>query len=269
VLNAFFGNSKYIPENNEILVTSSRISSRVDQFAMQMGRPASKEEIKGFIDKYIHEEVLSREAKLLGLDNDDIVIRRRLVQKMEFMSDEFLVAAEPTPTQLEGFFEDSREAYIQPATVSFYQVYINSQDLTEQEVIMKATGIKNNFEKNEQTPEQSYNYGDRTMLSNQFTKVTYEKVFHSFGDEEFIESLKTAPFQEWVGPFKSTYGHHLIYINERIEPSIPEFHEVASRVIQDYMDFKKEEANDEFFTQMRARYIVNMDEELKSVYNEE
>lgn len=268
MLNALFGNSQYIPENNEILVTSSRISSRVDQFAMQMGRPASEVEIRGFIEKYIHEEVLSREAKLLGLDNDDIVIRRRLVQKMEFMSGEFSVAAEPTSAQLEGFFEDNRETYMQAATVFFYQVYINSQDLSEPELILKATDIINNLLKIEKTPDQSYNYGDRTMLSNQFLNVTYDKVFQSFGDEKFVEALQEAPVQEWVGPIKSTYGHHLIYINERIEPTLPGFHEVASRVKQDYMDFKKEEANEEFFAQMRSRYIVNMDEELKSFYNE-
>ena len=43
------------------------------------------EELRGLIDDYIRDEVFYREGRALGLDRDDIVIRRRLRQKMEFM----------------------------------------------------------------------------------------------------------------------------------------------------------------------------------------
>jgi peptidyl-prolyl cis-trans isomerase C len=269
VLNALFGNSKYIPENNEILVTNSLINSRVNQFAMQMGRPASKEEVIGFIDKYIHEEVLSREAKLLGLDNDDIVIRRRLVQKMEFMSGEFSVVSEPTLAQLEAYFEKNSEAYKKPAAISFYQVFINSQDLSEQELNSKADAVMRDLGQIENTPDLSSNYGDRTMLSNQFTRVTYDKLFQSFGDEIFVEEIQKAPEQEWSGPLKSAYGHHLVFITEKTESAIPVFSEVAVEVNQDFLDFKKRKANEEFFAQMQERYIINMDAELSLLYDEQ
>ena len=47
------------------------------------------------VTAHIREEVLSREALALGLDRDDTIVRRRLAQKMEFLTDDIVVAAEP------------------------------------------------------------------------------------------------------------------------------------------------------------------------------
>ena len=43
---------------------------------------------------YVREDVLVREALALGLDRDDTIVRRRLRQKMEFISEEPPVTAD-------------------------------------------------------------------------------------------------------------------------------------------------------------------------------
>jgi len=268
LLNAVFGNPDYIPENNKIIVTNKGIESRVNQFAMQMGRPASKAEIKGFIDKYIHEEVLSREAKILGLDNDDIVIRRRLVQKMEFMSGGISEVPEPDSIQLIVFFEENKEEYMQDATFSFYQIYINSQDLSESALNQKVIEIKSKLSGFDNMPEMAYTLGDRTMLANEFTRSSTTKIFQSFGDEGFVKAIEDGPKEEWIGPQKSTYGHHLIFITGKTDSYAQDFSQIAFRVKQDYIDYIKKEAQESFFAQMQDRYIVDMDEELKALYYE-
>ena len=43
--------------------------------------------MRALVEDFIREEVYYREALALGLDRDDTVIRRRLRQKMEFLTD--------------------------------------------------------------------------------------------------------------------------------------------------------------------------------------
>jgi len=72
----------------EIVVSEAQIESLADGFARTWMRPPTAAEIRGLVDDYIREEVYYREAMTLGLDRDDTVIRRRLRQKMEFVSDD-------------------------------------------------------------------------------------------------------------------------------------------------------------------------------------
>ena len=55
-------------------------------WAVQWHRPPSPEELQSLVDDYVREEVLVREAIAMGLDRDDDIVRRRLVQKMEFLA---------------------------------------------------------------------------------------------------------------------------------------------------------------------------------------
>ena len=72
----------------EIVVSEAQIESLAEGFARTWMRPPTAAEIRGLVDDYIREEVYYREAMTLGLDRDDTVIRRRLRQKMEFVSDD-------------------------------------------------------------------------------------------------------------------------------------------------------------------------------------
>ena len=49
----------------------------------------SEAELKTLIDDFVREEVLHREARAMGLDANDYIIRRRLVQKVEFIAKGF------------------------------------------------------------------------------------------------------------------------------------------------------------------------------------
>ena len=54
----------------------------------QMGSPASEQQLGSLIDSWVREEVMLREALRLNLDRDDTIIRRRLVQKLEFLAED-------------------------------------------------------------------------------------------------------------------------------------------------------------------------------------
>ena len=79
------------------------------------------------IHDHIREEVLYREALALGLDRDDTIIRRRLRQKMEFISDDFAAQAEPNDEELRAHLNSHAAAFAVEPRFTFRQIYLDPQ----------------------------------------------------------------------------------------------------------------------------------------------
>ena len=75
----------------KIVVSASRIANLGDGFARTWRRPPSEQELQGLIEDYIRDEVFYREGRAAGLDRDDVIIRRRVRQKMEFLAEDMSV----------------------------------------------------------------------------------------------------------------------------------------------------------------------------------
>ena len=93
----------------KIVISSARIANLADGFARTWRRPPSKEELQGLVDDYIRDEVFYREGRAAGLDRDDVVIRRRVRQKMEFLAEDLSVP-EPSEEQLAAYLSPTRSA---------------------------------------------------------------------------------------------------------------------------------------------------------------
>src|SRR4051794_22099962 len=92
---------------------------------IQMQRPPNKAELAGIIRDRIDEELLAREALRLGLDKSDMIIRRRLAQKMAFATDDTAQVGEPTEKALRDFYAGTADRYAAPARVAFQQVFFS------------------------------------------------------------------------------------------------------------------------------------------------
>ena len=88
ILNGVFGNSA--PVDPTITVSEPEIARLAQLFAAQWQRPPTREELDGLVEQQIREEVLYREAVAMGLDQNDTIVRRRLVQKLEFLSQDLV-----------------------------------------------------------------------------------------------------------------------------------------------------------------------------------
>ncbi len=76
------------PQSSRIVITDGQIEYLQASFARTRQHTPTEQELRGLIDDYVREEIFYREALALGLDKDDTVIRRRLRQKLELMSDD-------------------------------------------------------------------------------------------------------------------------------------------------------------------------------------
>ena len=93
----------------EIVVTQATIENLVTGFSRTWQRPPTEDELLALARDYIREEAAYREALALGLDRDDMIVRRRLQQKLEFLSDDLATRKEPSDVELQTFLEAHRD----------------------------------------------------------------------------------------------------------------------------------------------------------------
>src|SRR4030095_3737490 len=98
-----FAQSKRERQSKEILVDNDRIGLLITNYKNQMGVLPAKQQLDAMIENYIHEEIAYREAKKMGLDDDDEIIRRRLSQKFDFLRTDLKEIPAPTEQQLKDF----------------------------------------------------------------------------------------------------------------------------------------------------------------------
>jgi hypothetical protein len=61
----------------------------------------------------------------LGLDADDEIIRRRLVQKYEFVQEDLAIPSEPTDAQLLAYYHQHLDGYPCSANGTFTHAYFS------------------------------------------------------------------------------------------------------------------------------------------------
>eukprot|EP00873_Tetraselmis_striata_P011216 jgi/Tetstr1/431480/TSEL_002132.t1 len=106
----FFAEPEETPRET-ILISQARVQSLADFFQTLRNRAPTAEEMDGLIDDYVAEEVLYREAIKLGLDKDDLVVRRRMRQKLELMLVDMTRGVQPDEERLKDFFDANRDNY--------------------------------------------------------------------------------------------------------------------------------------------------------------
>src|SRR5512140_3519396 len=109
---------------SRIVVTQGVVDDLTTQHVAARGRPPSATELRHLIDAYVREEILYREGVTLGLDRDDIVVKRRVRQKLEVMAEEDASTAAPTDADLTAYLSAHRDRFIQPAVLSFEQILV-------------------------------------------------------------------------------------------------------------------------------------------------
>ncbi|MAZ88062.1 MAG: hypothetical protein CL693_10475 [Cellvibrionaceae bacterium] len=243
-------NQRTIVVDRDALLTFTQYRTKVFQPEMAAKHldSLSDDDRQKLIRQYVEEEALYREAIAMGLEGDDYIIRRRMVQKLEFITQGFveqeLVIDEEA---LAAFFEEHKaEYYIEPS-ITFTHVYLSYDKH------IKAGGTQDSFVDVAQKQlkqlhddrvsfSQSVGYGDRFPFHVNYVEKTPEFVASHFGesfsDELFGLASDGESVLNWVGPFRSQYGLHLVNVSQRLEGRSPELEDVRAMVAQDYRQAK-------------------------------
>jgi hypothetical protein len=240
----------------EIVVTQGTLENLVTGFTRTWQRPPTDEELQGLVRDYIREEAAYREALAMGLDRDDTIIRRRLRQKLEFVTENLAGRAEPSEADLQLFLESHADKFRTEPTFNFQHVYLNPQ---AHGANLKSDQIRvlQKLRSGNAGPEPAA-LGDPCLIETRFTRISLSEVKKILGDQ-FAAGLAALQTGQWQGPVQSGYGVHLVLVSERTDGYLPTLANVRDEVRREWFDARRVQATDRFYEALLRRYTVKVE----------
>ncbi len=212
--------------DNQVVVSAGRIEQLANIFAKTWQRPPTADELKGLIDDFVLEEIYYRQAVAMGIDRDDTVIRRRLRQKFEFLTDDMAAATDPSDEDLAAYLAANSDAFRRDTTYTFRQVYINP----ERPGVELAAYVAKQLSALRAGSKAG---GDAGLLPARFDRAPSRVVDGSFGSG-FSGKLDGLSPGDWQGPIQSGLGLHLIRLESREEGTLPDLAEIRPLVEREW-----------------------------------
>ena len=240
-------------DGERIVVTRALSDELARQFSARWMRAPTEQELAGLVESWVREEVLYREGLALGLDRDDPIIRRRIRQKLEVMSEEGLAGDAPTDAQLEDYLTRNADRFRLPLRVSFEQIHFDgaapAPDV-ERAVAEARRALARGADPG--------TLGAPTMLAGRMDDAPIDLVARDFG-KGFAGRLAALAPGEWQGPIASSYGAHLVRVIQRTPPAMPALDEVRRAVAREWEGERRAAAAARSYAQMRERYRIVME----------
>ncbi len=240
---------------DEIVVTQTQLAMLATTFAGTWQRAPTADEMDGLIHDYVREEIAAREAVALGLDRDDIVIRRRLRQKLEFISEDLTSRAEPSERDLEAYLAAHESVFRTEQRLTFVQVYLDPQRHGDR-LTRDADALLANLTADPNVDAQAL--GDSLLLGSHFDALPSSEVAREFG-EDFAKQVAVLPVGRWQGPVQSGYGTHLVHVIDRDEGRTPPLAECRDAVKREWSNAQRTEASEAFYRALLERYSVRIE----------
>ena len=244
-----------------INITQDDVARIRSQWEAQSSQPLSEQALGAFIDQHVQEEMLYREALRLGLDRHDVIIRRRLIQKLQFLIEDVAETADPTDAALRQFFANHQAQYVLPARISFSHIFFNPERRSgDVRRVMHTTMTRLN-DRQRDTPLSATEWassGDPFMLRQTYTDRTQSDIANLFGSTFAAALFKLQADQLWQGPLGSGYGEHLVKV-ERFTPARSMvFEEARKSVIKDFLHVRRKQTNQDFMKRLESKYHVEI-----------
>jgi len=260
VLYAWLGDRDAVRPDRTIRITAANISRLQAEWRARWNRAPTPEELDGLIRAQTREAALYREALAMGLNEDDPVIRRVLVRKLEGIARDLVeLSLSPTEQDLATYFEEHADRYQPPPLITFTHVFMDP-DRRGERTLQDADAILAELQSQGRPAEGIEDLGDPFMLQRYYPEKTEQRIASLFG-REFARSVFELPAGRWHGPVLSGYGTHLVYVDGLTEFPAPTLAEVEDRVRQDWVDGRREEITGQYFAQLLARYDVIVERE--------
>lgn len=237
----------------DIAITQGVVDDLVTQHVAARGREPSATELAHLIESYVHDEILYREGVRLGLDRDDIVVKRRVRQKIEIVAEENAPTRAPTDADLSAYLAANQARFLQPALLTFEQVFLGES--TSSPRVVPAAAVTLEALRSGTDPGQ---LGKATLLPRWTTDTAADLVARGFGDS-FAAALENVPIGEWVGPIDSSFGAHYVRVSDRTPAASPPLAAVRDHVVREWENERRQRARNDAYVKMRERYDVSIE----------
>jgi hypothetical protein len=238
-----------------IVITQGVMDDLVTQHVAARGREPSTTELNHLIASYVRDEILYREGVKLGLERDDIVVKRRVRQKIEMIAEEDASTGAPTDADLSAYLTANQARFVQPAILTFEQVFLGQPSVGPG--VVHAVAITREGLQNGADPEA---LGKPTLLPHRMTRTAADLVARDFG-ASFAAALEKAPVGEWVGPIDSSFGAHYVRVSDRTPAVAPQLADVRDHVVREWENERRQRARNDAYARMRGQYQVSIETE--------
>ncbi len=243
------------PSSNRIAITPGVVERLVEAFRRTWQRPPTEDEFRGLMVDHLKEEVLYREALAMGLERDDQIIRRRLRQKIEFLTTDVVESFEPTEEEMVAYLQAHADRYRQDMVLSFTQIYLRAEPDPAQ-AGARARALLDDLEKRPDADPATM--GDPFLHPTVYRDRPATQLSGLFGPE-FAAQLVDLPVGEWSGPVTSPFGLHLARL-DALEPGRPShLDEVRDAVHRDLVRDRTRDVDEQYFTGLLSQYTVTME----------
>lgn len=242
--------------SNNIVITQGQVDALAAGFVGVWQRPPNEQELKSLVDDFVREEIATREAMRTGLDRDDVIIRRRLRQKVEFLTEDISNSSPPTDAELQAYLNQHPDKFRAEPEVAFRQVFLNptrrhaatAHDAKILLARLSTTGAAVDIK----------TLGDPLMLPSAMPLSARSEVAHLFGNGFADEVMKLTPGW-WAGPIESAYGLHLVFPSDRMEGRLPSLAQIRPMVEREVLSERQTRELDAMYDQLLKRYHVTME----------
>ncbi len=239
---------------NTIIINDFDLDNITSSFEMQWKRDPTEQELQSIINQNIKQEIFYQEALKMNLDHNDEIIKRRLSQKMQFLSNDIAALSEPTDEVLKTYYKENFEKYLTPTTYSLYQITFSPDK--------RKDNYKDAIETLKQFPEASFEemqpWGDKLPFSYYFEEANANELGLQLGSK-FRDALETQEINNWTGPVPSGFGFHLVYITNKTPPQLPGYEKVKNEVIRNYEYDNQNETNELIYQELKKQYDIQFD----------
>lgn len=236
-----------------IRLTDEFIRTTRERWREREGRAPTADELGLAIAEFVRQEALYREARARGLDQGDLIVRRRLIQKMEFITRDLVTVKEPTEAELAAHLDDNAERWAHPETVTFHHVFFSRQRRGS-DVAADAARVLEGLDA-KMTPDVAARLGDAFLREREYEHASAETIDRAFGPG-FARAVLALEPGRWAGPIESSLGVHLVFVRAHRAARPATLDEVRSRVRSDLIERRRESATRDLERRIIERYPV-------------
>ena len=247
--------NNYLNRDKNIIHVSKEEIQMLDQgWEMRWKRPPTPEEKEGLLRQNIRDKVLYRTAVEMGLDKEDMVIQRRMVQKVEYLGADIIQPPQPNEAELVSYFEEHKNEYKLPEIITMTHLFFDP-DKRGDATLVDANEALVRLNLQDDPASNLSGIGDAFMLANYYPGKTELEIRKLFGSGFTTSVFKLEP-GKWHGPVLSGYGTHLVFVHNHEINEVPEYTDVRDLVRDDWMAEKKAELEEQYIDGLLARYEV-------------
>jgi parvulin-like peptidyl-prolyl isomerase len=242
--------------SKDTIVIDDELVNRVGiLFEKEWGRPPSDSEWAGLLDSEIRQEVYYRQALKMNLDHNDELIRRRMNQKLDFITSDLAQIKNPSENELQAYYTEHKAKYLQQASYSFSHIYFNADKRDRAKA--DAAALLPTLPATDANLSALTKLGDPFPFAYHTDDAPAKEIDRQMGDG-FAAALANLPVGKWSGPVLSGFGAHLIFINAVTPAREPALAAIKDQLLNDYRYDYQQQFNQKVYDDFKKEYTIKL-----------